>query len=626
MKNLKISLKIWLLVAIVSSFALVAIIGGQLATIKTKQVSIGQIETVMRDNHKTELKALVESAALTMEAGIAGLNDSQQVVDTLHKLNNPIRFFDNKSGYFFIYDLDGLCISLPPKQSLEGKSLIDLKDKNGFEIVRQFVKTARDGGGFVEYVWPKPPADKLEKKLTYVQLIPGTNYLIGTGIYIDDIEAQKAQMVGTIGTEIKPVLWWSAALLVLFFCLLVLPAALLLIRHIVTPVKQLQKMAHELEQGNLNSRSGWVSKDEIGKLASSLNQMAGKLSHYAEQAEQIATGDLTVTVVAGSPQDVLGNALANMVQSLRSVIGNIQSAGNQIDDASSQVSSSGQALSQGTTQAAAALEEISSAMNEMASQTSASAENANKAKNLADTASQAAANGGQQMAAMIAAMNEINLAGGNISKIIKTIDEIAFQTNLLALNAAVEAARAGQHGKGFAVVAEEVRNLAGRCAKAASETAELIQESVEKAGNGSRIANGTSKALEEIVGSISKVTDLVNEIATASNEQAQGIAQVNHGLNQIDQTVQQNTATSEESAAAAEELSSQAAQLRSMLQRFKLERVDKAPAQKLPKSLPQPAMPVPAKPAKTAREIGWGNLKPAAEPMIALDDSEFGRY
>ncbi|MFZ5974566.1 MAG: methyl-accepting chemotaxis protein, partial [Bacillota bacterium] len=255
---------------------------------------------------------------------------------------------------------------------------------------------------------------------------------------------------------------------------------------------------------------------------------------------------------------------------LNDVLSEINSASDQVACGTLQVSEASQSQSQGATEQASALEELSASITQIAVQTKQNAENARKANELSVAAKEGALDGNRQMQAMLESMREINEASGNIGKIIKVIDDIAFQTNILALNAAVEAARAGAHGKGFAVVAEEVRNLAVKSADAANETTALIEGSIRKAEAGTQIANGTANALAHIVEDVEKAVELVGDIACASEEQAAAIGQVHEGIEQVSQVVQNNASTAEESAAASEELSGQAERLKGLVHQFKL--------------------------------------------------------
>ncbi len=235
---------------------------------------------------------------------------------------------------------------------------------------------------------------------------------------------------------------------------------------------------------------------------------------------------------------------------------------NQVASASGQVSSSSQSMAEGASQQAASIEETSSSMEEMSSMTKKNAENAGHADNLMKEANKVVKTADESMDKLIVSMEEISKASEETSKIIKTIDEIAFQTNLLALNAAVEAARAGEAGAGFAVVADEVRNLAMRAADAAKNTAELIEGTVKKVGDGSELVTTTNDAFSQVAESALKVGDLVAEISEASKEQSNGIEQVNLAITEMDKVVQQNAANAEESASASEEMNAQAEQLR----------------------------------------------------------------
>ena len=311
-------------------------------------------------------------------------------------------------------------------------------------------------------------------------------------------------------------------------------------------------------------------KDEIGQAIGGSAAFVGHVTNIARDLEMIADGDLTADVTLLSDADTMGKSMKQMVDKLNNMFAEIQLSTNQVSAGSKQVANGAQTLAQGSTEQAASIEELSSSIAEIAERTKTNATTANKTAKLSATIKENAEKGSHQMDEMIMAVGEINEASRSISKIIKTIDDIAFQTNILALNAAVEAARAGQHGKGFAVVAEEVRNLASKSAEAARDTGGMIQNSMEKAELGSRIAGETAASLKEIVSGINESSHLVEEIAKSSEEQSLGISQINTGIDQVAQVVQQNSATAQESAAASEEMSGQSELLQQLIGQFKL--------------------------------------------------------
>jgi methyl-accepting chemotaxis protein len=318
------------------------------------------------------------------------------------------------------------------------------------------------------------------------------------------------------------------------------------------------------------------------------------LRKAVESVEAVARGDLTRSIVVRS-RDELGQLLAaldSMQRNLKGLVGEVLVGARSVADSSSQIAQGNLDLSQRTEEQASSLEETASSIEELTSTVTQNAQNARQASQLAVEASEVARKGGQVVGEVVSTMSGISEQSRKISDIIGVIDGIAFQTNILALNAAVEAARAGEQGRGFAVVAAEVRNLAQRSAAAAKEIKTLIGDSVDRVDTGTRLVGAAGQTMQDIVGSVKKVGDLISEIAAASQEQSSGIEQVSTAVTQMDQAVQQNASLVEEAAAATASMRTQAESLLSVVARFRLdERELSAQPQPQPAAARAPALP-----------------------------------
>ncbi len=367
----------------------------------------------------------------------------------------------------------------------------------------------------------------------------------------------------------------SAFMIIISFVL-----AIKLTDRIVNPLNKFSERLEALAKGDIHTEVKEIDRnDEIGLLSKSINNIVQELksilNELTENLIALDEGDFTLSIEREYPGEFkqLGEAVNRINLRLNRLMARIMDSSEQVSTGALQVAENAQVLSQGTTEQASSIEELAATINELSEQTNQNAKNAEIAKLSSEETSIEVENGNRHMINMVKAMDEIKGTSIEISKIIKTIDDIAFQTNILALNAAVEAARAGSAGKGFAVVADEVRNLASKSSEAAKNTTQLIERSLSAVENGSKIAYETEESLKVIVEKVKTTVELVEQIAEASGQQAVGTSQVSVGVDQISVVVQTNSATSEESAAASEELSGLAQVLKGLVDGIKLKKL-----------------------------------------------------
>jgi methyl-accepting chemotaxis protein len=642
--NFTISRRLGLLVSIAAliSLALVAI---QLVSLRRS----------LLHERETGVKMQVEQATSVVkafgDAAAAGRMTNEVAQQRAAEAVRAMRF--GQGDYFFVYDYAGVNRVHGLKAENEGKNLIGAQDSNGTRFNADLIAAAQRGGGYVGFLFPRAGQEKPSPKLAYALSYAPWQWVIGTGVYLDDLDEVFWDRAMTAIVE------GLGLLAVLAGC------AWYLARGLVNPIHGLTGTMGRLAGGELEAEVvAQDRRDEVGQMARAVQvfkdnglraraleaeaaaareaaeaerarneaeraaaaeQQAAVVAELAEALALLAEGDLTRQVRA-FPQDYKKleqdfNAAIVKLQNTISVI-----AGNSrgIHSGTGEISQAADNLSKRTEQQAASLEETAAALDEITATVRKTAEGANHARQVVSTAKSDAEHSGTVVRDAVAAMTEIEKSSSQISQIIGVIDEIAFQTNLLALNAGVEAARAGDAGKGFAVVASEVRALAQRSAEAAKEIKALISASTTQVASGVELVGETGKALDRIAAQVTEINAIVAEIAASAQEQATALAEVNTAVNQMDQMTQQNAAMVEESTAASHSLAEEAEKLTSLVSQFKTGQdiASAAPARRAaPAAKPAPASRTSARPA-ASRPATRGNTALAIKAEAAEESWE----
>ncbi|TAV99368.1 HAMP domain-containing protein [Rhizobium ruizarguesonis] len=503
-------------------------------------------------------------------------------------------------GYFWINDMHPTMVMHPIKPALNGTDISQMKDPTGKFLFVEFVnKVKKDGKGFVDYLWPKPGADEPVLKYSYVAGFEPWGWIVGTGVYADDLAALYRQNA----------IW--AALLCLLGAAATIAIAYAIVRSVTAPIARLKAAMNAIAADEASVEiAGSDRRDEIGQMAKVLlvlrdsvderSALRGREDERQRQIEEerrgneaslrsvserqtqamqalgvglekLAGGDLTVAIGdIGEDYAKLRGDFNAAVDALNGVIHAIAESSHVVNESASDISEATGNLSKRTEQQAAALEETAAALDEITATVKTASERANEAREMVTETKASAGKSGEIVRNAVTAMGRIEESSNRISQIISVIDEIAFQTNLLALNAGVEAARAGEAGRGFAVVAQEVRELAQRSANAAKEIKALISRSAAEVEGGVALVRSTGDALLEIEALVNRVNDHVVSIATAAREQSTGLNEINSSVNHMDQMTQQNAAMVEETTAASRTLADESTQLKTLLANFRL--------------------------------------------------------
>ena len=451
-----------------------------------------------------------------------------------------------------------------------------LDNQNNFVYSNNPDAKGKNLGDLIGQKYSDMLVEKMQTKEAFFQRDSQVRYYVPLQIEGVDWWVQTAMTIPHFDQE-KNQLLFALILSEVIIFILVQIINFLRISNALKPLKKISEAGKEVAGGNFDVEIHYPQQDEIGELSRSISEVIGRSKKIVfdlrDRLDAMAGGNFTENLES---EEYVGDyaplleSLKHIQEDMNKTLQEVHASSVQVLSSAEQVNTGAQSLSQGATEQASSIEELSANMQDISHSIQASTKTAGEAYKLQGEAGVAVLQSNEKMEEMRKAMDDITAKSNEISKIIKTIDDIAFQTNILSLNAAIEAARAGAAGKGFAVVADEVGNLAQKSAKAAQNTGLLIEETIEAVEKGAKITEETAESLNSVSKSTEEVNTLIEKISSASSKDLEGITSLNQGLQQISSVVQANSATAEQSAAASEELTGQANKMNELVERFQL--------------------------------------------------------